>query len=82
MVIWIVLAAVLLGLVVLAAAASSVLGRLPQLRRAARLARQRRTEAEALQVDAATLEEQLAVVQQQAARAQERIALIKAKRAD
>jgi hypothetical protein len=79
---WIVLAAVVLGLVVLAAAATSVLGRLPRLRRAARLAQQRRVDAETLQKTAAALEERVAVVQQQAARAQERLALIRAKRAD
>jgi len=81
-VIWILLAAGLLGLVVLAAAASSVLGRLPRLQRAARLVQQRGAEAEALQQAAAALEERLAVLQQQAARVQERLALITAKRAD
>jgi hypothetical protein len=81
-VIWIVLAAVLLGLVILAAAATSVVGRLPRLRRAVRLVQQRRAEAEGLQQTAAALEERLGVLQHQAGRAQERLALIKAKRAD
>jgi hypothetical protein len=81
-VIWIVLAAVLLGLVILSAAATSVMGRLPRLRRAVRLVQQRRAEAEGLQQTAAAIEERVAVVQRQAAQAQERLALVKAKRAD
>ena len=82
MVTWIVVAAVLLGLVVLAGATTSLVGRLPRLRRAVRSAQQRRAEAATLQESAAALEERLAVVQRQAMRAQERLALVRAKRVD
>ncbi|RZU75281.1 hypothetical protein EV384_3813 [Micromonospora kangleipakensis] len=66
MVTWIVLAVVLFALVVLALAVRPVLARLPRLRRAAVALQGRQAEAEALQARAAT--------------AQERVALIKAKR--
>lgn len=81
-VVWIVLALALLGLVVLAVAARSALSRLPQLRRAIVRLQQRRTEAEVLQEKAIALQDRLAALQRAATYAQERIALIAAKRRD
>jgi hypothetical protein len=79
-VVWIVVAAALLGLVVLAVAARATLTRLPQLRRALGRLQQRRAEAEVLQEKATALQDRLAAMQRDATYAQERIALIAAKR--
>jgi hypothetical protein len=73
---------VVLALVVLALAVRPVLVRLPRLRRAVGLLRQRQAQAESLQQRATMVQERVAVLQRQAERAQEKITLIKAKRAD
>jgi hypothetical protein len=76
---WIVLTAVLVGLLVLALAARPLLGRRRRVERALRRLRERQRQAEALQADAARLQAATAVVQQRALEARQRIELIKAK---
>jgi hypothetical protein len=80
--VWIVLAAALLGLVVLATALRALLTRLPQLRRAVVRLQQRRSDADVLREKAVALQDRLAALERDATYAQERIALIAAKRRD
>jgi len=75
---WIVIAAVVLGLIVLVAVTVPVIGRLSALRRAVRGLQRRQQEALRLQAGAAELERTLTGVQRRAETAQERLALIKA----
>lgn len=79
MVTWIVLAAVLVGLLVLGMSARPLLARRRRVARALRRLRERQRQAEALQADAARLQAATAVVQQRALDARQRIELIKAK---
>jgi hypothetical protein len=76
---WIVLAAVVVGPVVLALTARPPLARRRRLERALRRLRERQQQAEALQAHAALLQAEIAVVRQRALDARQRIELIKAK---
>ncbi|MEU7904746.1 hypothetical protein [Actinoplanes sp. NPDC049118] len=78
MVKWIVIAVVVLGVIILVAAALSVLGRLSGLERAGRKLERRRQEAEKLQERAAVLERSVARVQDRAELMQARLTVIKA----
>ncbi|MEU4402765.1 hypothetical protein FHG89_11155 [Micromonospora orduensis] len=80
MLIWIVLAVVLLPLVALALAVRPVLARLPRLRRAAVALQRRAAEAETLRESAEALQARAEGVQRQLDTAQQRLAVIKAKR--
>ena len=75
---WIVIAAVVLGLIVLVAVNVPVIGRLPALRRAVRRLQHRQQEVVKLQAGAAELERTLTGLQQRAETMQERLALIRA----
>jgi TolA-binding protein len=79
---WIVIAAVVLGLVILVAVALPVVGRLSGLRRAMARLQRRQEEATKLQADAQTLEQAVLGLQQRAETMQDRIALIKAGHGD
>ena len=79
MVTWIVLGALLVGLLLLAVAARRVLVRLPQLRRALAL-HQRQAQAEGLRHAAIALEERVAAVQRQVDETQRRVAVLRARR--
>jgi biopolymer transport protein ExbB/TolQ len=81
-VVWILLAAALLGLVVLTVAVTSPLARLRHLRRAMRRLQQRRTDAGVLQEKAVALQDRLAALGRGATQAQDRIAVIAAKGRD
>lgn len=80
MVTWIVLGALLVGLLLLAVAARRVLVRLPQLRRAALALHQRQAQAEGLRHAAIALEERVAAVQRQVDETQRRVAVLRARR--
>ncbi|MEE6259939.1 hypothetical protein [Plantactinospora sonchi] len=80
MVKWIVLAAVLLGLFVLALAARRVLTRLPRLRRAALALQGRQEQAENLQRVATTLQQRAEELQQQIETVQRRVEVIQSRR--
>ncbi|MFC8298997.1 hypothetical protein ACIQH6_25305 [Micromonospora orduensis] len=80
MLIWIVLAVVLLPLVALALAVRPVLARLPRLRRAAVALQRRAAEAETLRESAEALQARAEGVQRQLDTAQQRLAVIKARR--
>lgn len=73
------LAAVLVGLLVLGMSARPLLARRRRVARALRRLRERQPQAEALQADAARLRAATAVVQQRVLDARQRIELIKAK---
>ena len=77
---WIVIAAVVVGLIILVAASLPLLGRLSKLRRAAVKLERRQAEAMALQAGVARLEQTVLQVQKRAETMQEGIALIRAGR--
>jgi hypothetical protein len=79
---WIVIAVVLAGLIILVAVTLPVLGRLSRLRRAVAKLQRRQDEAMALQAGAARLEQTVLQVQKRAETMQEGIAVIKAGRGD
>lgn len=80
MVIWIVLAVVVFSLILLGAAAMSVVGRLRGLERAGRRLQRRQEQAVKLQQGAARLERTLAGLQQRAEIMEGQLAVIKAAR--
>jgi len=75
---WIVIAAVVLGLIVLVAVTVPVVGRLAGLQLALRRLRRRQQEAMKLQAGAAELERTVQALQRRAETMQERLALIRA----
>jgi biopolymer transport protein ExbB/TolQ len=77
---WIVIGAVVLGLVVLVAVSLPVVGRLAALQRAAVRLQRRQDEATALQEGAQRLEHNLLGLQRRAETMQERLAVIQAAR--
>lgn len=79
MVLWIVVAAVLVGLLVLALSAGSLAGRLRPLRRAAFTLLRRQQEVEKLRVAALALAKEAETLRLKAEMTQERVALIKVK---
>ena len=79
MVLWVVIAAVLVGLLVLVFSASAVVRRLGPLRRAATGLLRRQAEAEKLQAAAFTLAQEAETLRLKAEITQERLALIKVK---
>ncbi|MGI5150660.1 hypothetical protein ACQEVC_30630 [Plantactinospora sp. CA-294935] len=80
MVKWIVLAAVLVGLLVLGLAVRRVLTRLPRLQRAALVMQRRQEQAEDLQRVALAVQDRAEAMQQQVETLQQRLVLIRAKR--
>ncbi|MEN3613024.1 hypothetical protein [Plantactinospora sp. ZYX-F-223] len=80
MVKWIVLAAVLVGLLVLGLAVRRVLTRLPRLHRAALGLQRRQEQAEDLQRVALAVQDRAEAMQQQVETLQQRLVLIRAKR--
>ncbi|MFC7550094.1 hypothetical protein [Plantactinospora sp. GCM10030261] len=80
MVVWIVVATVVLGLLVLALAVRPVLAGLGPLRRAALALQRRQVEAEALQQTAGELQVRLEGLANQAGTAQRRLEVIKARK--
>ena len=81
MVKWVVLAAVLLGLVILALAVRPLLGRLGRLRRAVLALQRRQAEAESLQSAALALQQELDTLRLKAEITQEHLDAVKVKRA-
>jgi len=81
MVIWLVIAVVLVGFLVLVSAAGSLVGRLGPLRRAAMTVLRRQAEVEKLQAAALTLAQEADTLRLKAEITQERLALIKVDRA-
>ncbi|BCB91408.1 hypothetical protein [Phytohabitans suffuscus] len=79
MILWVVIALVLVGLLVLVSAAASLAGRLRPLRRAATTLLRRQAEAEKLQAAAVTLAREAETLRLKAEITQERLALIKVK---
>ncbi|MEU6025340.1 hypothetical protein ACGFIK_19485 [Micromonospora sp. NPDC048871] len=79
---WILLALVLVPLIVLVLAVRPLLGRLPQLRRAALRLRQRADEAMVLQAAAENLQQQAEGLQSRLETTQQRMTLIRARRGD
>jgi hypothetical protein len=79
MVVWVVVAAVLVGLLVLVFAGGALLGRLRPLRRAATTMLRRQAEVEKLQAAAFTLAQEAETLRLKAEITEERIALIKVK---
>ena len=79
---WIVIAAVVAGLIILVAVTPPVVGRLSALRRAAVKLQRRQDEAMALQPGVARLEQTVLQVQKRAETMQEGLAVIKAGRGD
>ena len=77
---WILIAALVAGLIILVAVSLPVVGRLSGLRRAMTRLQRRQQEATALQANAQTLEQNLLVLQRKAETMQERLAVIKAGR--
>ncbi len=77
---WIVIAAVVAGLIILVAVSLPVVGRLSALRRAVLRLQRRQEEAMALQAGAQRLEQSLLGLQRRAATTEERLAVIKAAR--
>ncbi len=80
MVTWILIAAVVAGLIILVAVSLPVVGRLSALRRAVLRLQRRQEEAMALQAGAQRLEQSLLGLQRRAATTEERLAVIKAAR--
>lgn len=76
---WIVVAAVAVGLLVLALAVSTVVRRVPRLMRAAAVLHRRQAESVALRESAERLQERMLTLQDQAERTQQRIAAISVK---
>ena len=79
---WIVIAAVVVGLVILVAVSLPVIGRLSALQRAAVRLQRRQAEAMALQENAQQLERSLLGLQRRAETMQDRLAVVKAGRGD
>jgi hypothetical protein len=79
MVLWVVIAAVLVGLLVLVVALASLAGRLRPLRRAATRLLRRQAEVEKVQAAALTLAQEAETLRLKAEITQERLALIKVK---
>lgn len=79
MVLWVVIAAVLVGLLVLILAAGALVGRLRPLRRAAMTVLRRQAEVEKLQAAAFTLAQEAETLRLKTEITQERLALIKVK---
>jgi hypothetical protein len=79
MVLWVVIAAVLVGLLVLVFAAGALVGRLGRLRRAAVTLLRRQAEVEKVQAAAFTLVQEAETLRLKAEITQERLALIKVK---
>ena len=79
---WIVIAVVVAGLIILVAVTLPVLGRLSRLRRAAVKLQRRQNEAMALQAGVARLEQTVLQVQKRAETMQDGIAVVKAGRGD
>ncbi|BCB77104.1 hypothetical protein GCM10022251_58000 [Phytohabitans flavus] len=79
MVLWVVIAAVLVGLLVLVVATGSLLGRLGPLRRAATTLLRRQAEVEKLRADALTMAQEADTLRLKAEITQERLAAIKVK---
>ena len=79
---WILIAAGVVGLIVLAAVCVPLLGRLQNLEHAMRKVQRRQAEAMELQAGAAQLEQTILGLQQRAETMNERIALIKAGHGD
>jgi hypothetical protein len=79
---WIVIAAVVAGLIILVAVSLPVVGRLSALRRAVVKLQRRQAEAMALQAGAARLEQTVLEMQQRTETMQERLAVIKAGRGE
>ena len=77
---WIVIAAVVAGLIILVAVSLPVAGRLSALNRAMVRLQRRQAEAMALQAGAQTLERNLLGLQRKAGTMEERLAVIKAAR--
>ena len=77
---WIVVAAVVVGMIVLVAAVAPVLGRLSGLRRAVTRLQRRLADAMRLRAAAAELERSLVALQERADEVQRRVAVIKAAR--
>ena len=77
---WIVVAAVVVGMIVLIAAVAPVLGRLSGLRRAVTKLQRRQADAMRLRAAGVELERSLVALQEQADEAQRRLAVIKAAR--
>jgi cytochrome c oxidase assembly factor CtaG len=77
---WIVLAAVLVGLLALGLAIRRVASRLPRLRRAALALQRRQEQAEDLQQVALSVQDRAEALQQQVDVLHQRLTLIKAKR--
>jgi hypothetical protein len=77
---WILIAAVVAGLIILVAVSLPVVGRLSALRRAVLRLQRRQEEAMALQAGAQRLEQSLLGLQRRAATTEERLAVIKAAR--
>ena len=77
---WIVVAAVVVGMIVLVAAVAPVLGRLPGLRRAVTKLQRRQADAMRLRAAGVELERSLVALQERADEAQRRLAVIKAAR--
>ncbi len=82
MVTWILIAAVVAGLIILVAVSLPVVGRLSELQRAVGRLQRRQQEATALQEGAQSLETTLLGLQRRAETMQERLAVIKAARGD
>ncbi|MFC0527788.1 hypothetical protein [Phytohabitans kaempferiae] len=79
MVLWIVIAVVLVGLLVLGLAAGSLMGRLGPLRRASTTLLRRQSEVEQLRAAAVTLAQEAEALRLKTEITQERLALIKVK---
>jgi hypothetical protein len=77
---WIVVAAVVVGMIVLIAAVAPVLGRLSGLRRAVTKLQRRQADAMRLRAAGVELERSLVALQERADEAQRRLAVIKAAR--
>jgi hypothetical protein len=77
---WIVIAVVVVGVIVLVAAVVPVLGRLSGLRRAVAKAQRRQADAMKLRAAADGLERSLVALQERALETQRRVAVIKAAR--
>jgi hypothetical protein len=77
---WIVVAAVVVGMIVLVAAVAPVLGRLSGLRRAVTKLQRRQADAMRLRAAGVELERSLVALQERADEAQRRLAVIKAAR--
>ncbi|AEV86115.1 hypothetical protein ACWT_5098 [Actinoplanes sp. SE50] len=75
---WVWIAVGAIALIILVVTAARLLGRLPELRRAAGRLQRRQAEAMGLQAGAARLEQTLQGLQQRAERAQEHVERIKA----